>query len=77
MEEETYPLVDDQIDLEQPLRDLVVPDLPIVPLCDPDCLGLCPSCGANRNEGHCGCDATLPDPRWDALRNLDLFDGTN
>ena len=77
VEEETYPLVDAQIDLEQPLRDLVVPDLPIVPLCDPDCLGLCPSCGANRNEGHCGCDAPVPDPRWDALRNLDLFDGTN
>jgi len=77
VEEETYPLVDAQIDWEQPLRDLVVPDLPIVPLCDPDCLGLCPSCGANRNEGHCGCEAPVPDPRWDALRNLDLSDGTN
>jgi uncharacterized protein len=77
VEEETYPLVDEHIDLEQPLRDLVVPDLPIVPLCDPECLGLCPSCGADRNEGPCGCETARADPRWEALRNLDLFDGTN
>lgn len=29
--------------------------LPTKTLCKPDCLGLCPSCGKNRNEGDCGC----------------------
>ncbi|MDQ1514715.1 MAG: hypothetical protein QOE80_545 [Actinomycetota bacterium] len=68
IEEETYPLRNDEIDLEQPLRDLVVPELPLVPLCDEDCQGLCPSCGANLNEGPCGCGSESRDPRWDALR---------
>ena len=30
-------------------------ELPLVPLCDEECRGLCPSCGANLNEGPCGC----------------------
>ncbi|MGH8999805.1 MAG: YceD family protein [Acidimicrobiia bacterium] len=72
VEEETYPLRNEEVDLEQPLRDLVVPDLPHVPLCHPDCAGLCPSCGANRNEDSCACDTRARDPRWDALRDLGL-----
>lgn len=72
VEDETYPIRNEEIDLEQPLRDLVVPDLPIVPLCDPDCLGLCPTCGVNRNEDPCACDTAPLDPRWEALRDLEL-----
>ena len=72
IEDETYPLRNDEIDLEQPVRDLVVPDLPIVPLCDPDCLGLCPTCGVNRNEDPCECRSESSDPRWDALRAFEL-----
>jgi uncharacterized protein len=84
IEEETYPLRQDEIDLEQPIRDLVVPDLPLVPLCDEDCLGLCPTCGANRNPvppgdtpeppGPCRCAEASGDPRWDALRTLVITD---
>jgi uncharacterized protein len=72
VEEETYPLRNDEIDLEQPLRDVVVPELPLVPLCRTDCAGLCPTCGANLNEGACDCPAVAADPRWEALRDLDL-----
>ena len=72
LEDETYPLRNDEIDLEQPLVDLVVPELPIVPLCDPDCLGLCPTCGVNRNEDPCHCASAERDVRWDALNQLDL-----
>jgi uncharacterized protein len=74
IEEETYPLRHDEIDLEQPIRDLVVPELPLVPLCDEDCLGLCPSCGANRNEDPCDCGSEARDARWDALRALVIAD---
>ena len=74
IEEETYPLRHEEIDLEQPIRDLVVPDLPLVPLCDDACLGLCPSCGANRNEEPCHCGSKGRDPRWDALRALAIPD---
>jgi uncharacterized protein len=69
-EDETYPLHQEEIDLEQPLRDVVVPELPTVPLCDATCRGLCPSCGANLNEGRCDCESEATDPRWDALREL-------
>jgi uncharacterized protein len=72
VEDETYPLRNDEIDLEQPLRDAVVPELPMVPLCRPDCAGLCATCGANLNEGACDCPALVVDHRWDALRDLDL-----
>jgi DUF177 domain-containing protein len=72
VEEETYPLRNDEIDLEQPLRDVVVPELPFVPLCRTDCAGLCPTCGANLNEGACDCPPVAADPRWEALRDLDL-----
>ena len=74
IEDETYPLHHEEIDLEQPIRDLVVPDLPLVPLCDDACLGLCPSCGANRNEEPCHCGSESRDPRWDALRTLRITD---
>lgn len=38
--------------------------------CRPDCAGLCPMCGVNRNEQTCECSPEEPDPRWDALRAL-------
>lgn len=72
VEGETFPIIDDVIDLEVPLRDAVVLDLPTVPLCRTDCAGLCPSCGVNRNEQQCTCTGELSDPRWDALDDLRL-----
>ena len=84
IEDETYPLRHDEIDLEQPIRDLVVPELPPAPLCDENCLGLCPTCGANRNPvspgdtpeppAPCECGSEARDPRWDALRALVITD---
>lgn len=37
-------------------------------LCRPDCRGLCPRCGANRNDTDCDCAATQIDPRLEALK---------
>lgn len=57
-----------RIDLAPAIRTQVLIDLPIRSLCRDDCRGLCPTCGVNRNEQACGCDASGVDPRWDALR---------
>lgn len=38
-------------------------------LCTADCKGLCPTCGANLNDGACECDAAI-DPRFASLRGL-------
>jgi uncharacterized protein len=67
---ETYPIDHDEIDLEPLVRDAVLPELPPVPLCRPDCQGLCPVCGENRNETSCDCTVDDSDPRWSALREL-------
>ena len=45
-DDETSRLEDDLLDLEPLLRDAVVLALPFQPLCQPDCPGLCPDCGA-------------------------------
>ena len=39
-------------------------------LCSEDCKGLCSKCGADLNEGDCGCDHNEIDPRWAALADL-------
>jgi len=69
-DEDLYPIApDDTIDLGPMARDAIVLELPMAPLCRDDCKGLCPQCGANRNEGDCGCVAPR-DPRW---ANLDVL----
>jgi len=68
--EETYALEGSQVDLAPLVRDAVLLGLPPAPLCDEGCQGLCPVCGANRNEARCGCDDSPPDPRWAALDAL-------
>jgi uncharacterized protein len=62
-DDEAYPIVDDRLDLRPMVRDAVVLELPLAPLCRHDCRGLCPQCGADRNEEECGCVAPA-DPRW-------------
>jgi uncharacterized protein len=62
---------DDRLPLDTMVRDAVVLAFPPFPLCRPDCAGLCPECGADRNTvdcGHAGPGAT--DPRWAALAGL-------
>jgi len=72
LEGETYQLDEDVIDLEPMVRDALLLELPLAPLCDPDCAGLCATCGANRNLTRCACVTTDIDPRWAALRSLEL-----
>jgi uncharacterized protein len=60
----------DSLLLEDVLREQVLLSLPVRTLCKPDCKGLCPSCGANRNLQPCSCDAGKTDPRWESLTGL-------
>ncbi len=39
-------------------------------LCSEDCRGICPKCGADLNEGNCGCTHDEIDPRWEKLKNF-------
>jgi uncharacterized protein len=71
--EDAYEYDGEQLDLEPIAREALLLDLPIAPLCQDDCAGLCPDCGANRNEGDCGHQSGPTDARWsglDALKGL-------
>lgn len=66
-EEEVHWYEGDEIDLIPPLQEWILLTLPPYPLCKPDCKGLCPVCGKNRNEGECGCNPDQTDPRLAGL----------
>ncbi len=68
-----YTVIDEYIDLEPVVRDAVVLSLPFQPVCQKDCLGLCPECGVRLldNPGH---EHEAPiDARWAALAGLQDF----
>jgi uncharacterized protein len=69
-EGETYGIDGDYVDFEPLVREAVMLDLPEAPLCKPDCAGLCPQCGANRNTTDCGHTSAVKDDRWAALDAL-------
>lgn len=68
--DEAFPFDGDSIDLTPLVRENVLVELPLAPLCRADCAGLCPSCGADRNQNPCSCDTTPADPRWGGLEGL-------
>jgi uncharacterized protein len=70
VEEDDKPIVDETVDIEEPLRGAVVLDLPFTPLCREDCLGLCPECGFQLNDDPSHGHADAVDPRWETLSGL-------
>jgi len=78
--EEEIEIPPDELDLEFytdrsiPLRELALEQvqltIPMKPLCDDSCLGLCTQCGANRNRERCACEESIVDDRWGALREI-------
>lgn len=81
-EGETYLLEDDEIDLEPLVRDAVLLELPLAPLCGPDCRGPAPEAfpatvegeGSDEGEGE-STDDVGRDPRWAALDELRFDEG--
>lgn len=71
-EDDVYPLAGNArtIDLRAAVREAWLLAVPAFVTCRAECQGLCPTCGADRNEVACACDAGHSDARWDALRAL-------
>ena len=59
-----------RIDLRDIAREQIDLNLPLKPVCDADCAGLCPTCGANRNRIECPCRPEDLDPRLAPLLDL-------
>ncbi|TMK20325.1 MAG: DUF177 domain-containing protein [Actinobacteria bacterium] len=68
--EDGYVVSGEHALLEPVVRDAVVLAMPLNPLCRPDCKGLCPVCGADRNATDCGHDTARIDLRWEPLSRL-------
>jgi uncharacterized protein len=64
-----YP-EDGQIDLGPILREYLLLEFPINPICKSDCQGLCPVCGNNLNQVECDHGPDLIDPRLSVLKTL-------
>lgn len=58
------------LELEEVLKEQVLLAVPLKPLCQEDCQGLCAQCGLNLNEGICECTVIRSDPRWAALAGI-------
>lgn len=70
-EEEALPILDDDVvDLSELVRQNLVVGVPTALLCSPDCRGICPQCGQDRNERDCGCRVERVDPRLAKLQEL-------
>lgn len=69
-DQDTATLIDEHhiLDLAEVVRQDLLLSLPPSPVCRPDCRGLCPYCGQNRNEGSCDCRIEEVDPRWAGLK---------
>jgi uncharacterized protein len=68
--DEVGHVVNDSVDLEQPIIDAVGLALPFSPLCGPDCQGLCPDCGIPMATAEPGHGHEKIDPRWAKLSSM-------
>ena len=58
------------LELADLIKEQILLALPMQRICREECKGICPVCGANRNEVPCECHVKPADDRWIALKNL-------
>lgn len=58
------------IDLGEAIRQQFLLSMELIPLCRPDCRGLCPTCGVNLNTEACGCPPQAPSNPFEVLKDL-------
>ena len=59
-----------QLNIDDLIKNECLMDLPTKVLCKPDCKGICMQCGKDLNEGECGCDRFVPDPRMARIKDI-------
>lgn len=70
-EAEELPLAEEcGLDTEAFVHNEILMNWPTKILCREDCRGICPVCGHDRNEGECGCDTFVPDPRMAVIQDI-------
>ena len=61
----------EEIDLRDAVQEDVLMAVPMKTLCRPECKGLCPQCGADLNQGDCGCERKIINPKFAGAERLD------
>lgn len=74
-EEEQCFVTSHFLDVDKMLYLEIMLNIPGKVLCREDCKGICTVCGCNLNDGECGCDRFVPDPRMSAIN--DIFEKFN
>ena len=59
-----------QLDVETFVHNEILVNWPAKILCREDCRGICPVCGQDLNQGSCGCDTFVPDPRMAVIQDI-------
>jgi DUF177 domain-containing protein len=60
----------EEIDLQELVREQVLLNMQMKPLCTENCKGICPRCGADLNASGCKCETSQIDPRLEVLKKL-------
>lgn len=70
-EDELVVIGDNEVlEMDNPIHQALFASIPMKPLCNENCLGLCQHCGGNRNQFHCDCESQRADARWEGLSDL-------
>ena len=60
----------DVLDVRAVISEQIVLEIPMRPICQEACKGLCHQCGTDLNQGDCNCQVQTIDPRFEALLDL-------
>lgn len=58
------------LNVDELINNEILLNWPVKILCREDCKGICKSCGKNLNDGECGCDDFVPDPRMAMIKDI-------
>jgi len=61
---------DETLELFAPLQEQLLMAVPIAPVCDDSCQGLCHECGQNLNDGTCSCERKPFNNKFSALAGI-------
>jgi uncharacterized protein len=60
----------EELDLQELLKEQILLNTQMKPLCNEQCKGICPKCGKDLNTGQCNCSRKEIDPRLEVLKNF-------
>ncbi|MGD1076040.1 MAG: DUF177 domain-containing protein [Thermodesulfovibrionales bacterium] len=60
----------DELDIQELVREQIILNIPLKPLCSESCKGICPKCGSDLSTDTCTCEQRDPDPRLAVLKKL-------